>query len=203
MRCTNFRGPGGYLSQARSVLRPYYHCNRLVIYFQYARTPFVMFFSSLRAPLVTLVAYVAIVSSAPSVAPRLTVKTSTSDLNIDRLENLNVTTTVVNTGRVSLKLLNDPRGVLDPFPENSFTFTNPSGSQPSFVGARVNHTPRYMIDLRTNALGLRSQASYNSTLAAGLDDPTAFTVLSPGGSVNVTHDREWIVSIGFASPRVS
>ena len=99
-----------------------------------------MFFSSLHAPLVTLVAYVVLVSSSPSVAPRLTVKTSTSDLNIDGLENLNVTTTVVNTGGVFLKVLNDPRGVLNPFPENSFTFVNPSGSQPSFVGARVNHT---------------------------------------------------------------
>ena len=165
--------------------------------------PLRMFLSSLRPPLVALVAHVAAVSSAPSVAPRLTVKTSTPDLNIDGLENLNVTATVVNTGGVSLKLLNDPRGVLDPFPEDSFTFTNPSDSSPSFVGAKVNQKSRYMIDLRTNALGLRSQASYNSTLAASLDDPTTFTILSPGGSVNVTHDREWIVSIGFASPRVS
>ena len=159
-----------------------------------------MFFSSLRAPLVALVAYLAVVSSAPSAStpPSLTVKTSTSDLNINGLENLKVTTTVVNTGGESIKLLNDPRGVLDPFPENSFTFTNPSGPRPSFVGARVNHTSRYVIDLGANALGLRSQASYNSTLAAGLDDPSAFTVLAPGGSVNVTHDREWIVSIGFA-----
>ena len=58
-----------------------------------------------------------------------------------------------------------------------------------------------MIVLGTNVPGLRSQASYNSTLAAGLDDPSAFTVLAPGGSVNVTHDREWIVSIGFTSLR--
>ena len=158
-----------------------------------------MFFSSLLAPLVALVACVAVVSSAPS---SLTVKTSTSNLSVDGLENLKVTTTVANTGGQSLKLLNDPRGVLDPFPENSFTVTNPSGSRPSFVGARVNHTIGYVIDLDANVLDLPSQASYNSTLAAGLDDPSAFTVLAPGGSVNVTHDREWIVSIGFASPRI-
>ena len=127
-----------------------------------------MFFSSLRAPLVALVVYVIIVSSVPSVVPpSLTVKTSTFDLNVDRLGNLKVTTTVVNTGGVSLKLLNDPRGVLDPFPEDSFTITNPSGSRPSFIGARVNHTSGYVIDLRSNALGLRSQASYNTTQAAG------------------------------------
>ena len=116
-----------------------------------------MFSPSLRPSLVALVALVAAAYSVPSVPPpNLTVKTWTSDLNVDGLENLKVTTTVVNTGGESLKLLNDPRGVLDPFPEDSFTFANPSGSHPSFVGARVNHTPRYMIDLRTNTLGLRS-----------------------------------------------
>ena len=158
-----------------------------------------MFSSFLCPPLVALVAYVVVVSSVPSIAPpSLTVKASASDLNIDGLGNLKVTTTVVNTGGESLKLLNDPRGVLDSFPENSFTFArSPSGSRPSFVGARVNHTTGYVIDMRADVLGLRSQASYNSTLAAGLDDPSAFTVLAPGGSVNVTHNREWIVSIGL------
>ena len=59
----------------------------------------------------------------------------------------------------------------------------------------MNRTSGHVVDLRANVLGLRSQASYNSTLAASSDDPGVFTVLSPGGSVNVTHDREWIVSM--------
>ena len=156
-----------------------------------------MFLSSLRAPLVAIVAGVAVVSSTSSVSalPSLSIKTSTLDLDIDGVGNLKVTTTIVNTGGETLKLLNDPRGVLDPFPENSFTFANPSGPLPSFKGARVNRTSGHVVDLRANVLGLRSQASYNSTLAASSDDPSLFTVLSPGGSVNVTHDREWIVSM--------
>ena len=152
-----------------------------------------MFFSSIRAPLVALVAYVvSLGSSTPSVSslPSLTVGTATSDLNIDGSGGLKVTATVVNTGGESLKLLNDPRGVLDPFPENTFTFIGPSDSPPPFRGARVNHSSGYMITLRTDVLDLRSQAFYNSTLVVGLDDPSLFTVLAPGGSVDITHDRE-------------
>ena len=155
-----------------------------------------MFLSSLHTPLVALVAYVAVVSSTSSASapPSLSVKTSISDPDIDGVGNLKVTATIVNTGGESLKLFNDPRGVLDPFPDDSFTFANPSGSRPSFKGARVNRTSGYVVDLRADA---RSQASYNSTLAASPDGPGVFTVLAPGGSVNVTHDREWIVSISF------
>ena len=93
-----------------------------------------MFLYSLRAPFVVLVAGVAVVSSTSSVSalPSLSIKTSTPDLDIDGVGNLKVTTTIVNTGGESLKLLNDPRGVLDPSPENSFTFANPSGSLPPF-----------------------------------------------------------------------
>ena len=151
-----------------------------------------MFFSFLRFPLVALVARPALVSSTSSVSalPSLTVGTSSSDPNIDGSGGLKVIATVVNTGGESLRLLNDPRGVLDPFPENTFTFVGPSDSRPSFRGARVNHTSGYVIDLCTDVLDLRSQASYNSTLAAGVDDPNLFTVLAPGGSVDVTHDRE-------------
>jgi len=83
------------------------------------------------------------------------------------LENLKVTTTVTNTGDETLKLLNDPRGALSPFPENTFSITDPNGSSPSFNGAKVKYSPRY---------------------AAGLDDPSVFTVLNPGASVDVTHD---------------
>ena len=155
-----------------------------------------MLLSSIRAPLVVLVACVTVVFSTPSVSalPSLIVKT-TPDLDFDGVGNPKVTTTIVNTGGETLKLFNDPRGVLDPFPENSFTFTAPSGSLPSFKGARVNHISCYVVDLRANVLGLWSQASYNPTFTAGFDDPSVFTVLSPGGSVSVTHDRKWIVSM--------
>ena len=53
------------------------------------------------------------------------------------MEDLKVTTAITNTGNETLKLLNDPCGVLNPFPDNSFS--DPTGSRPSFNGAKVNH----------------------------------------------------------------
>jgi len=55
---------------------------------------------------------------ADSQPPRLTVETSIPNVNVNvnRLEELKITTTITNTGDETLKLLNDPCGVLDPFP---------------------------------------------------------------------------------------
>ena len=90
---------------------------------------------SLFTPLIVLVASTVAVSAAPGLA----IKTSTPNLEVDGLENLRVTTTVINTGDETLTLLNDPRGVLNPFPENTFSITNATGSRPLFNGAKVNH----------------------------------------------------------------
>ena len=94
-----------------------------------------MFSPSLRASLVALVASAVVVSAAPG----LTVKTSTPSDKVNGLGNLKVTATVTNTGDQTLKLLKDPRGVLNTFPENTFSITDASGSSPSFNGAKVNH----------------------------------------------------------------
>ena len=99
--------------------------------------------------LVALVAFAAFVSAVPS----LTLKTSTHSVNVNGLENLKVTTTVTNTGDETLKLLNDPRGVLDAFPTNTFTITDPNGSRPSFNGAKVNHLSGYPRDACAHAFG--------------------------------------------------
>jgi len=93
-----------------------------------------MFSSPLRAFLAALIASVVVVSATPG----LTVRTSTPDVDVDGLENLKVTATVINTGDETLKLLHDPRGVLDPFPEDSFTITNPAGTRPLFTGPKAN-----------------------------------------------------------------
>lgn len=116
-----------------------------------------MFPSSLHAALTAIVAYTVAVSAAPAVSttPSLTVETSTSDVSVDELENLKTTTIVVSTGDETPKPLGDPRGALDSFPENTFPIADSSGSRPSFSGTKVNHVSGYMIDLRTNALGLR------------------------------------------------
>ena len=91
--------------------------------------------SSLRATLVVLITSAVAANAAPS----LTVKSSTPNVEITGLQNLKVAVTVFNTGDETMKLLNGPRGVLDSFPEHSFTITNAAGSRPSFSGAKVNH----------------------------------------------------------------
>ena len=116
-----------------------------------------MFFYSSRAFLVALIACVAAVSADPSTIPvrGLAVKTWASNVNVVGLKNLKVTTTITNTGMKSLKLLNEPRGVLSSFPDDSFVITNATGSSPSFKGARVNHVSGYVIHLRTDGLVLQ------------------------------------------------
>ena len=145
-----------------------------------------MLSSSLRASLVALVASAVAVSAAPS----LSLKISTPNLDVDGLENLKITTTITNTGDETLKLLNDPRGVLDSFPENSFTITDASGSRPSFTGAKVSYPSVYLTDLCTYASGFLFQVKYSPAYAAGLDDPSVSTVLAPGDSRDVSHDRK-------------
>jgi len=106
-----------------------------------------MLSSSLCVSLVALTVSAVSVSAAPS----LTLETSTPNVDVDGLENLKVTTTVTNTGDATLRLLNDPRGVLNTFPENSFTITDPAGSGPSFNGAKVDHLHGFLANARTDS----------------------------------------------------
>ena len=115
-----------------------------------------MFSSSFCAPLAVIAAYAVAISAAPAIptALSLTVKTSTSNVDVDGSKNLKVTTTIVNTGDGTSKLLNDPRGVLSPFLEDAFTIADPSGSPPSFSVATLNQIPGCMIDPRADSFGL-------------------------------------------------
>jgi len=115
-----------------------------------------MFSPSLRAFLAALVSSAVTVSAAPTIStvPSLTIKSSTPNIDVDGLENLRITTTIVNTGSETLKLLNDPRGVLSSFPENTFNITDAAGSHPSFNGARVNDTSGYLTNQCTDAFDL-------------------------------------------------
>ena len=143
--------------------------------------------SSLRAVLAVLVAS----TIAAGAAPSLTVKTSAPNIEVDGSQNLKVTVTIINTGDEALKLLNDPRGVLSSFSEDSFIVTNANGTHPSFGGASVNHPSSCPENVYANAFIFRFQVNYDPTYAAGLDDPSVFTVLVPGASTNITHDRKW------------
>ena len=124
-----------------------------------------MFSTSVRTALVALVA----TASAVVAAPGLSLKVTGADA-VDGVENFKVTATLTNTGDETLKLLNDPRGALHTLPANTFAITNDSGASPSFTGVKVK---------------------YSLTNAAKLTDPSVFTVLEPGKSVSVTHDRKW------------
>ena len=154
---------------------------------EFASPPAITMLShSLRNLLIALVAS----TTAVSAAPGLTVRTSTTNAEVDGLENLKVTTTVTNTGDEILKLLNDPCGVLSPFPENSFRITDSVGSRPLFSGAKVNHSSGFRENVHAHAFGPHFQAIYSPAHAASLGDPAAFTILAPGASVDVVHDSE-------------
>ena len=129
-----------------------------------------MFSSPLFSSLVALVASAVAVSAAPA----LSVWTWTFNADVYGLENLEVTTTIVNTGDETLKLLHDPHGVLDNFPENSFSITDAAGSRPSFVGARVNHAFGYLQNLYADVSG-------SSRSSSALDPPVASMI--PGCSL--------------------
>lgn len=101
---------------------------------------------SLRASLIALVAS----ATAAAAAPSLTLKSSPSHLKVDGVTNLKVTTTVTNVGDETLKLLRDPRGILNPFPENTFSITGATGSHPLFKGAVVNHASGHLTRMRTD-----------------------------------------------------
>jgi len=117
----------------------------------------IMFSSPLRASFVALVASAVAISAAPALTSNvdLTVTLSLLDLKDDGPGNMKVVTTIVNTGNKTLKLLKDPRGILDSFPDDTFTVTDPTGSHPPFIGAKVNHASGHLTTVRTDACGSR------------------------------------------------
>ena len=112
----------------RPFLRPQDSYSRSI-----ASTARIVMLSSLPVALVVLVASAVVANAAPS----LSVMTSVPNVDVNRLENLKVVVTVFNIGDEPLKLLKDPRGVLDSFPEDSFTITGAAGVRPLFSGATV------------------------------------------------------------------
>ena len=119
----------------------------------------------------------------------LVVKISVPNVDVNGLENLKVTTTVTNTGDETLKLLNDPNGVLYSFPADKFTITSPAGTHLPFIGAMVNH-PSVGSQMRALTLLTHFQLKYDPNVEARLGDPSDFTILTPGASTDVIHDRE-------------
>ncbi|KAG8740761.1 hypothetical protein FRC10_003919 [Ceratobasidium sp. 414] len=101
------------------------------------------------------------VSAAPSLFLNVIGPSSVVDVH-----GLSVKATLKNTGDETLKLLNDPRTILSKARTDTFRISSASGS-PTFTGIKVKYAPS-----KIAALNLES----------------AFTVLAPGQSVEVTHD---------------
>lgn len=124
-----------------------------------------MFSSSVRSALVALVASAIAVSATPG----LTLKVSGPEA-VDGVNNFKVTATVINTGDETLKLLNNPLSPLSQMPTETFSIAHEdTGAAPKFSGMKVKYSPQ-------TAIRLGSESS--------------FTVLAPGQSVTVEHDRK-------------
>lgn len=122
-----------------------------------------MFTTTLRSTLIALVASAVAVSATPG----LTLTLSGAD-KVDGVNNLKIVATVKNTGDETLKLLNDPRGVLNKLPTEAFQITHDNtGASPAFTGVKVKYVP---------------------STAAKIG--SSFTVLAPGEETSVVHDRE-------------
>ncbi|KAG8851493.1 hypothetical protein FRC20_001742 [Serendipita sp. 405] len=98
---------------------------------------------------------------AVQAAPGLTV-TLTGDQVVNGADNFNVKATLQNTGTDTLNLYNEPRGLLSPAATDSFIVSKANGDgHANFVGL----TAKYVFDLATS-----------------------FTTLTPGQSIDVTHN---------------
>lgn len=115
--------------------------------------------------LVTLLFSAAAVSAAPSLSLKLSGPDDVSDV-----ADLKLTATLTNTGDSTLKLLNDPRGPLNTLPADTFDITDASGNTPAFTGIKLKYVP---------------------SRAAEIGKEDAFTVLAPGQSADVEHDRKF------------
>ena len=140
-----------------------------------------MFSQSLRGTLISLASLVALVSASQSLSLKVTgmfarkylAKTElmyhvSGPSSVSSVASLKLTTTLTNTGDETLKILNDPRGPLNKLPTDTFAISTGSGATPSFTGMKLKYVPSTAAELG------------------------AFTVLAPGESVAVDHDRAFI-----------
>lgn len=140
-----------------------------------------MFSQSLRGTLISLASLVALVSASQSLSLKVTGMFARKYLaktvlmyhvsgpsSVSSVASLKLTTTLTNTGDETLKILNDPRGPLNKLPTDTFAISTGSGATPSFTGMKLKYVPSTAAELG------------------------AFTVLAPGESVAVDHDRAFI-----------
>lgn len=86
---------------------------------------------------------------------------------VDGVQSVKVNAVVTNEGNEAVKLLNDPRSLLNNVPTESFSIVNANGQAPRFNGIRVKYVPQQVV---------------------ANNNPEHFIVLTPGKSVSVEHD---------------
>ncbi|KAL0570398.1 hypothetical protein V5O48_011556 [Marasmius crinis-equi] len=121
-----------------------------------------MFSRSVRLAVTALALSALSVRAEPSLSLKLSGPPS-----VDGVHNLKVVATLFNTGSDTIKLLNDPRGLLSKASADKFTISNGAGSAPSFTGIKVKYSPGH---------------------AAKHGGDSGYTVLKAGESVQVEHD---------------
>jgi peptidyl-Lys metalloendopeptidase len=125
-----------------------------------------MFSFAVRSALFAIAASAVLVNAATSISLKVTGPDS-----INSSEDLKITATVTNTGDETVKLLNDPRSPLSTLPADTFEFTSAdNGARPSFSGIKAKYIPE---------------------VAASKQ---AFTTLTPGQSIEVEHDCEYLTN---------
>ncbi|KAH8824093.1 peptidyl-Lys metalloendopeptidase [Flagelloscypha sp. PMI_526] len=119
-----------------------------------------MFSNTLRAALIALCALTV------SATKELTLSVA-GPASVDGVQNLKVTTSIVNTGDETLKILKDVRGPLSTLPTETFNIVAEDGTTPTFSGVKAKYVPSSVIE--------DGRESF-------------FTVLAPGESAKVEHD---------------
>ncbi|KAK1235662.1 hypothetical protein PQX77_001104 [Marasmius sp. AFHP31] len=109
-------------------------------------------------------------------APGLSLSVSGSK-KLAGVQDFKITTSLINTGNETLKLVKDPRTILSSLPTNCFTISNAEGASPVFTGARAKFVPEYVVENNIEE---------------------AFVVLKPGASHVVEHDL--LNSYNFTAP---
>lgn len=94
-------------------------------------------------------------------------------------DKFSVETTIINQGSKVEKILNDPNGVLSTWKTHTFNVVAIPSVGSNGLQAKVNNVPADVDAIRVK---------YNPTVAASLDDDSAYTILQPGEKRTVVHD---------------
>ncbi|KAF8674089.1 peptidyl-Lys metalloendopeptidase [Rhizoctonia solani] len=114
--------------------------------------------------------------------------------DINDPDDLTVASTVINTGKTTLKLLNDPNGTYTtPVRNEGSKFTRATGPLSTWKTHTFEFYEVPTSGSRKRATGSTAgvhsvRVKYNPDVAASLSNPNAYTILKPGENKTVVHD---------------